>query len=276
MFGVTGIANASDASRFIQQLRAAITSAQFDSLSTLEEQSKLYIQPTDENKVPVFNFALAKVHYIGLAGAPNVRVFFRLFQAQSTTSTFDYPPGQQYRREPSNPDGQPIPLAGIIGNEYVTIPCFANGRVDTTTTSMDQQTDKYNVHSITANTDGSEVDTFYGCWLDINQPFKANGVTPNNVLPAVLDAGFPDGPFKDRATRRCPSKAQFSRICINASSQRLRSIRPRFRSARIHPIGTSSLSGTSPGATPALRRASRRSKSGRPKPGRRPGRRPTN
>jgi len=197
MFGVPGIADASDAPRFIQQLRAAITPAQFDSLSTLEEQSKLYIQPTDENDVPIFNFALAKVHYIGLAGAPNVRVFFRLFQAQSTTSTFDYPPGRQYRREPSNPDGQPIPLAGIIFNEYVTIPCFANGRVDTTTAGMDQQTDEYNIQSITANADGSEVDTFYGCWLDINQPFKADGFTPNNVLPAVLDAASPDGPFTD-------------------------------------------------------------------------------
>ena len=68
MFGVAGITDASDAPRFIQQLRAAITTAQFDSLSTAEDQSKLYIQPTDENGVPVFNFALAKVHYIGLAG----------------------------------------------------------------------------------------------------------------------------------------------------------------------------------------------------------------
>lgn len=86
----------------------------------------------------------------------------------------------------------------------MTIPCFANGRVDTTTTNMDQQTDEYNVHSITANADGSEVDTFYGCWLDTNQPFKADGITPNNVLPATLDAAFPDGPFTDLSNPPLP------------------------------------------------------------------------
>ena len=113
-FGVTGITDPSDAPRFIQQLIGAITPSQFDSLPPGEEDTKLYTQPNDESNVPVFNFALAKVHYIGLIGAANVRVFFRLFQAQSTTSTFDYPPGVQYRRATSNPNGQPIPLAGIL------------------------------------------------------------------------------------------------------------------------------------------------------------------
>jgi hypothetical protein len=35
---------------------------------------------------------------------------------------------------------------------------------------MDQQTDHFNMNSIVAHPDGSEVDTIYGCWLDINQP----------------------------------------------------------------------------------------------------------
>ena len=205
-FTVPGITDASDAPRFIQQLMTTITPAQFDSLSPLEDQSKLYTQPKDENQVPVFNFALAKVHYIGLIGALNVRVFFRLFQAQSTTSTFDYPPGAQYRRATSNPDGQPIPLPGIIGSEYVTIPCFAEARIDSTKKGMDQQTDgpPYNVQTITANTDGSEVDTIFGCWLDTNQPFKVDGVTSNNVLPAALDTAFPDGPFTDSGNPPLP------------------------------------------------------------------------
>lgn len=204
-FGVTGISDASDTPRFIQQLMATITPAQFDSLSPSEDQSKLYTRPIDENNVPVFNFALAKVHYIGLIGATNVRVFFRLFQAQSTTSAFDYPPGAQYRRAPSNPDGQPIPLPGIIGSEYVTIPCFAESRIDSTMKGMDQQTDHYNVvQKITAHPDGSEVDTIFGCWLDLNQPFKPDGTTPNNVLPAQVDTTFPDGPFTDSGNPPLP------------------------------------------------------------------------
>lgn len=195
MFGVPGITGPADAPRFIQQLMTTITPAQFDSLSPEEDQSKLYLQPRDEHNVPVFNFALAKVHYIGLIGAANVRVFFRLFQAQSTTSTYDYPPGAQYRRATSNPHGQPIPLAGIIGNEYVTIPCFAASRIDSTSVGMDQQTDDpYNVQTITAHADGSEVDSIFGCWLDINQPFKPDGVTANNVLPTQVPPKQ-DGPF---------------------------------------------------------------------------------
>ena len=194
-FGVSGITDASDAPRFIQQLFGALTPAQFDALPSGEEDTKLYTQPNDEHNVPVFNFALAKVHYIGLIGAQKVRVFFRLFQAQSTTSTFDYPPGAQYRRATSNPNGQPIPLAGILGPEYVTIPFFAAARVDTTSVGMDQQTDDpYNVQDITAKSDGSEVDKIFGCWLDINQPFKPDGTTPNNVLPIFVPPKQ-DGPF---------------------------------------------------------------------------------
>ena len=189
-FGVPGITGASDAPRFIQQLKAAITPAQFDTLSPDEAQSKLYIQPNDENNVPVFNFALAKVHYIGLIGAANVRVFFRMFQAQTTSGAFDYPPGAQYRRAPTNPHGHPIALAGIQGSEFVTIPCFAEARIDSTAISMNQQTDDPNVQTITAHANGSEVDTFFGCWLDINQPF-------NNRLPARVPSINVDGPFTD-------------------------------------------------------------------------------
>jgi hypothetical protein len=194
-FGVAGITDATDAPRFIQQLMARITPAQFDSLSADEEQSKLFIQPKDANQVPVFNFALAKVHYIGLIGATRVRVFFRLFQAQTLCGVFDFPPGARYRRAAGNPHGQPIPLAGIEGLEYVTIPFFAEPRIDTRQESMDQQTDDPNVRDITAHADGSEVATFFGCWLDINQPFKPGGFTSNDVLPIIVESQNPDGPF---------------------------------------------------------------------------------
>ncbi|MGB8909463.1 MAG: hypothetical protein WCC84_12020, partial [Candidatus Cybelea sp.] len=201
LYGVSGISGPADAPRFVQQLMAAITPAQFDALPSGEDDTKLYTQPTDENNVPVFNFALAKVHYIGLIGASNVRVFFRLFQAQTTTSTYDYQSGQpastpgQYRRATSNPDGQPIPLAGFLGGEYVTIPFFATARIDTTAQSMDQQTDDpYNVQDFTAHADGSEVDKIFGCWLDNNQPLKPDGVTANNVLPISVPPAQ-DGPF---------------------------------------------------------------------------------
>jgi hypothetical protein len=62
------------------------------------------------------------VFMVGLVGNnPPTRVFFRHFQAQTTSGIFDFPPGVHYRRAPSDPNGQLIPLAGIAGNEYVTI-----------------------------------------------------------------------------------------------------------------------------------------------------------
>lgn len=198
-FGVTMGPDASSAPTFIQQVIANLTSGKgsaggqtFDhDLSTDELGSSLFVFPQDNNGVNVFNFAIAKVHYIGLIGASHVRAFFRMFQAQSTNTAFD--PSTTYRRSPSNPSGQPIPLAGIKGNEYVTIPFFATPRVNTSLASMAQQTDDPNVQNITA-IGGPEVDTFFGCWLDINQPFKPNG-SANNVLPLTVDPFFKDGPF---------------------------------------------------------------------------------
>jgi murein tripeptide amidase MpaA len=200
-FGVTMGSDASAAPAFIQQVMAALTAGNgmaggesFDSLPT-DESAKLFVYPQGNNGTNVFNFALAKVHYIGLIGATDVRVFFRLFRAQRTLVAFD--PSTGYRSAPNNPSGQKVPLAGIQGNEYVTIPCFATPRIDSTALSMGQQTDDANVQTFAAKADGSEVDRYFGCWLDINQPFKVDGVTPNNILPGQVPATNVDGPFAD-------------------------------------------------------------------------------
>ncbi|HEY4111887.1 sialidase family protein [Puia sp.] len=192
-FGAAALTGASDAPRFIQEVMQRITPAEFESLPKEEEQSKLFLQPTDDDGNAVFNFALAKVHYIGLLGAVNVRVFFRMFQAQTTSAAFDL--STTYRRWPNNPAGQPIALPGIGGTEFVTIPFFAEKRIDSTMMALTQQTDAANVKPITS-IGGPEVDTFFGCWLDINQPFK-NVFFPNPVLPARVPASLINGPFTD-------------------------------------------------------------------------------
>ena len=97
-------ADASTANEFIQQVARGLTDAPngsqiFDDqtvFSSDEDASALYLTPTDGH-CPVFNFGLARVRYIGLIGATTVACFFRLFAAQSTTSIYDYPPGEQYR-----------------------------------------------------------------------------------------------------------------------------------------------------------------------------------
>ena len=206
-FGHTMGSTPAAANDFIQQIAKDLSTGNgtahgqsFDDpavLSPDEEGSALYLYPADDSNTPVFNFALARVRYVGLIGANDVRVFFRLFQAQTTSGVYDYPPGSSYRRAVSNPDGQPIPLAGIRGLEYVTLPFFALPRVNTAALGMGMQTDSRsaggqvlgNVQRITAHPDGSEVDTFFGCWLDINQPTM-------NVLPALVDQAHPDGPYQ--------------------------------------------------------------------------------
>ncbi|WP_150048570.1 M4 family metallopeptidase [Methylomonas rhizoryzae] len=206
-FGVTMGAGASDAPAFIQDVMKALTDGNgtaggqsFDGLPVDQANSALYLHSGDT----YFNFALAKVHYIGTLSAANVRVFFRLLSTQSTNTDYDIPAGTNYPMtgayrfwSDGTFNGQKIPLPGIRGNEYVTIPCFALPRVNTATTGMVDQADTRtdgsgtvfgNVQTITANADGSEVDVFFGCWLDTNQP-------SNKVLPATVIAGNEDGPF---------------------------------------------------------------------------------
>jgi hypothetical protein len=209
--GVAMGADQTKANDFIQKLARALIdlpngSQIFDDPTVFpsdEEASALYLSQKDEHNVLVFNFALARVRYHGLIGAQTVRVFFRLFAAQSTTGIYDYPPGEQYRRA-TNMASQSIPLAGVIGPDYVTIPFFALPRVDTTQVPMTSQQDSQtvggvllgNIQNISGNASGDEVDTFFGCWLDINQPTKPNG-SANNVLPLRADPSNYDGKFTD-------------------------------------------------------------------------------
>jgi murein tripeptide amidase MpaA len=136
---------------------------------------------------PVYNFALARVRYKALATpASNVRVFFRTFQA-ATTST-EYQPATTYMT--GGIGGNRIPLPGVVGGEIVTIPFFAAPRVDPTNPDgLDAQTDPLNVgplgNSIPPDGTGAEVQVYFGCWLDINQ---AVAVMPAASVPTT-------GPF---------------------------------------------------------------------------------
>lgn len=195
-FGATMGPGPGDAPAFIQsvmqQLTAGTGSAGGESfetgLATDEAASSLELSPIDANGHAVFDFALARVRMRGLTlDAQQVRVFFRLFQAQSTNAVFD--PNTAYRRFSDGvPGGHTIPLLGIRGGEYVTVPCFAAARLDTASASMTSQTDPPNVQTIAHDPTGAEVQAFYGCWLDINQP--ARGVLPTSVPGANADGPF--------------------------------------------------------------------------------------
>jgi hypothetical protein len=179
-FGATMSANPDDAPGFItaalNNLNLGSTGGDsFDSLVQDEEKSALEFQSRDGQGHPTFNFAVARVRMRGVSiVAKSVRVFFRAFQAQSASTTFD--PAHTYRTASDGATyGHKIALLGVqndgSGNpEYVTIPFFANARVNRfAPTDMSTQQDPANVRSIVPIS-GQEVDAYFGCWLDVNQP----------------------------------------------------------------------------------------------------------
>ena len=61
-------------------------------------------------------------------------------------------------------------MLGVQGDQIVTIPFFATPRISAGTASMSTQTIRTTQAVIAPDPLGAEVHTFYGCWLDINQP----------------------------------------------------------------------------------------------------------
>jgi phospholipase C len=168
--------------------------------------STVTLYPTGNNGDPtapmVLNFAICRVTMQGLTeSASNVRVFFRLFPALSTGTSYN--PATLYRSTPlsggpnpanaqvdqvttpnpnnpmdsNNPWATRVPLLGVNGSllngsDILTIPFFAVERIDSTQNSLSQQPPDWpNTQAIAPATGGTgqPVYAFFGCWLDINQ-----------------------------------------------------------------------------------------------------------
>jgi kumamolisin len=178
-----------------------------NTLPVAELTSALSLYPTvpgPESELNVYNFAIARVRLNGTsaADAAKVRIFFRLFQSQSTTTPYQAPPpdtgspvvsplNSPYRQwSDGNKDGRKIPLLGTSpdGTQYVTVPCFAAERATNTSmaNNMWTQSDPTNVTTIEPAADGSTVYAYFGAWLDTNQS--------DQIFPYKPGAN-PDGPF---------------------------------------------------------------------------------
>ena len=75
-----------------------------------------------------------------------MRAFFRMFNAGATG--LEYDSSSTYARADNH--GAAVPALGLQGGEIVTIPFFAEPRVDTITKSMADQTDPTNVKTLAA------------------------------------------------------------------------------------------------------------------------------
>lgn len=194
MFSVPNPTNASQAVTYIQTVLdhlnnpSLITNGDtFDALAQDEEGSALEFLPTNTAGEPVFNFAVARVRITSgvTTTVGPVRVFFRLLNAASTNSTFtEVGTGEgTYRWGANGTPGHKIPLLGVQGplifpGEYVAIPCFATERINLNQAAdMKQQTDPPNAQMITT-VPGQQVDTYFGCWLDVNQSTRFLIPTP--------------------------------------------------------------------------------------------------
>jgi hypothetical protein len=177
-----------DASDFItsviNNLNGNTAGETFENISDNQQTSWLELSES-AGGIRVYDFAVAKVRYRALSvPAQDVRVFFRLFPASSTSLVYDQ--ATTYRR--ATLGGAVKPLLGIIGGEVSTIPCFAATRINSSTLSMDQQTDPANVQQIPFNGSGNEVVRYFGCWLDINQTqpqFPLNPSPTDGPYPAA-------------------------------------------------------------------------------------------
>jgi pro-kumamolisin-like protein/subtilase family protein len=197
-----------DATTFIQNVIQTLNSGGgsfFDLISTDENVSFLDSLPT-VGGTPVYNFAVARVRYSSATiPAQNVRAFFRLIPASTVSTAFD--PTTTNRSATAGTEA--IPLFGTqlsssdpadpLG-DVISIPCFAEPRVDASAVSTATQNDSWNVQTIPVTTGGAtEVDVYFGCWLDINQS------TPQFPLSLLGGggspiAGAPDGPFPSSVT----------------------------------------------------------------------------
>ena len=246
-FGATMTANPNDAPGFIAAAIKNLTQGggnyngdSFDpGLSQDEDASALEFQQQDNNGNYVFNFAVARVRLLGKtpgAQAQKVRVFFRLFQAQTTNSDFNT--GTTYRFQSDNLQyGVTVPLLGVQndqnGNpEYVTLPFFATPRnnIAGAANMQDQPEDTPNAYTITVNP-GVEVDSFFGCWLDINQPGQ-------KFLPSAPPAGNWDGPWTAQWSAN-PSPLQSIQEAITAAPHQCLIAEIRFDNTPI-PAGANS------------------------------------
>jgi murein tripeptide amidase MpaA len=165
----------------------------FENISQDEQASQLELSRT-VGGVRVLNFAVAKVRYrANSQDAAGVRVFFRTFNTMVSDLSYTTNPGallQNYRR---TTDGK-TPLLGInefysgAGNQIVSIPYFAERRVDTATQSMASQPDGWNSQTLT-HAGATEAVEYFGCWLDFNQT--------EAQFPVSVPSGS-DGPFSGR------------------------------------------------------------------------------
>jgi hypothetical protein len=145
--------------------------------------STVSFSPTLNGK-NVYYFAIARVTLQGLpnsaaASATNVQVLFRLFPAPSLGTAYStslYPTEPATALTPTGlVSGLQYPIPAQNGNEFLSIPFFAAHRSQVKAANPDPS----NLWlTITPAASGDAVYTYFGCYLDINDPSALIGTPP--------------------------------------------------------------------------------------------------
>jgi|FEC22Drversion2_1045045.scaffolds.fasta_scaffold00388_33 Pro-kumamolisin, activation domain len=184
---------------------AAYTTPGPDQLNGLPGQSGY--ETGDSSVTPLaggnknFNFAIARVRLQGPASssATNVRVFFRLFVAQSCDT--DFQPDTTYKSQKgtgaeANRPVFPLPsgsgLADPWGNTLQTVPFFAtdaNGTHD-----YDGSNANANIRTITIPAGKDSVWAYFGCHLDVYNASNQS-IFPGTHHCIVAEIAYDDAPI---------------------------------------------------------------------------------
>jgi Zinc carboxypeptidase len=167
----------------------------FESLPQDEEASQLELSRT-VGGIRVLNFAVAKVRYrANTQDAVDVRVFFRTFNTMVSDLSYTTNPFADVQNYKRSTDGT-VPLLGTnaffsgAGNQIVSIPYFAEPRINSATQHMSNQPDNTNKQTL-VHAGGTEAVQYFGCWFDFNQT--------EPQFPTNVPTGS-DGPFSGRVS----------------------------------------------------------------------------
>ena len=184
--------------QYIRDVLAAFNAGtqDFESIPADEGQAPLELLPQIHGS-NVYNFALARVRMKTQVAVNDVRVFFRLFTTAISDLSFT---ASNY---PTAPGASPIALLGrtAAGAEIVSIPFFADGRVETQAgqpgaSSMVNQPDVPNgpvpgggtpQFPVTPPGPANESIHYFGAYLDINSDVHRYPAAPADNGP------FPSG-----------------------------------------------------------------------------------
>lgn len=154
------------------------------------------------NGLQNYNFAIARVRLRGLSQdvATNVRVFFRLFVAQSTDTDFQQSTYPSNKGAAGGPDSglpiSPLPsgtgLTDPSGQAVQTIPFFATDASGTH--DYDGSNANANIHTITIPKGADSIWVYYGCYLDV---FNAahQSKFPGTHHCVVAEIAYDDAPI---------------------------------------------------------------------------------